>query len=654
MSSENEESSDRIRLINRVVGGRYEVLEAVGSGPLLTAFRARDRQQNRIIALKTLHTVLATRADFVARLRMGLAETLALNHPSIAHGFDIGEDGEHCGLFYAEEFVRGIDLKERIRRAAPFQLAVATDIAVAIAEGLEFAHGRGLTHGDLCPQNILVGPEGQVKITGFGVAGAGQLLLSEQPQLLNRMASYTAPDLGDISTASADLYSVAIILYEMLIGEPPFRGENPIQVALRHAQEPAPSPRLLNQAVPRALEGIVLKGLSKHPSERYPSASALLADLKTVRDALKFGKPLSWSPMDRDREPEASTVPSLQNTHSAPIVEPILAANIMPSPEEIQPARRSSQPVKTDSVKTDQTLTMPTKNSNHSEPSRRSGGGTGRIWLALNLFLALALIGACALVWTWIKPALTHTNVVTVPQLVGKTLDDAKKIAAEQRFRIKVVDKVFRESEPENQIFRMSEQVSSQVREDKEISVWVSKGPEMAIVPSVTETLLDKAVKDLERVGLRCGKVSYEYNNIEPKGVVMEQDPRADGMERRKKKEPVDLVVSKGPEPEPTPSPEPTPAPIPEPNANNTDTPPISSEENLKTFYFKVPYIIPDDGQMHHIRIEVEDEGGEKHNGHDKTYRAGEKITPEVSGRGTNKKSVKIVLYDNDKLAGEG
>ncbi|MES2460202.1 MAG: protein kinase, partial [Armatimonadota bacterium] len=257
-ASGNAPERSAAALINRVLSGRYEILEFIGEGPLLAAYRARDRAQNRVVALKIL---LPQRAiDHVTlseKLRSGLGEVLTFSHPSITRTFDVGSDEENgVGVYVTEEYIRGIDLKERIRRAAPFQLTAATDCAIALAEALEFAHARGIAHGDVRPQNVLIGPEGQVKLSGFGVAEAQNTILYQDPGLLSRVVAYIAPDAAASAhpTASADLYALGVVLFEMLTGDLPFKGDNALQVALKHAQEPVPSPRAINIGIPRALD----------------------------------------------------------------------------------------------------------------------------------------------------------------------------------------------------------------------------------------------------------------------------------------------------------------------------------------------------------------------------------------------------------------
>jgi serine/threonine-protein kinase len=209
-------------------------------------------------------------------------------------------------------------------------LTAATDCAVALAEALEYAHSRGIAHGDVRPQNVLIGPEGQVKLSGFGVAEAQNTVLYQDPGLLARVVSYVAPDAAASSrpTASADLYGLGVILFEMLTGDLPFKGDNPLQIALKHAQDPVPSPRSINLGIPRALDGVVQKALGKRPEDRYLNAVDMLTDLREVRDSLRYGKSLAWSPQDRAAVPvPAAARPEITVMPTAPVPVPSLCRN---------------------------------------------------------------------------------------------------------------------------------------------------------------------------------------------------------------------------------------------------------------------------------------------------------------------------------------
>ena len=193
----------------RLIAARYDVLEPLGEADrggapaeLIASFRARDRSMNRIVAVKTLQPPFGEREEIAERLRVGLGRVLSLAHPNIVRTYDVGRDesdGEK--LYLVEEFVRGIDLKERIRRAAPFQLAAATDVAMAIAEALAYAQTRGVSHGDVRPRNVLIGPDGLAKLTGFGVAEAQALARDEAPALLRQTVAYSAPESARDSAA---------------------------------------------------------------------------------------------------------------------------------------------------------------------------------------------------------------------------------------------------------------------------------------------------------------------------------------------------------------------------------------------------------------------------------------------------------------------
>lgn len=624
-------AAPRTSWINQVVAGRYEILEAVGEGPLLAAFRARDRQLNRIVAVKILRAALESRAEVVEPLRQGFSESLSLSHDAIARGYDVGQDPGRCRLYYVEEFVRGIDLKERIRRAAPFQINVAVDIAATLAEALEYAHGRGVPHGDLRPQNILVGPEGAVKLTGFGVVGAQAPVLTEDPGLLQRTVAYIAPDAATsaLPTASADLYALAVILFEMLTGEAPYRGDNPLQVALKHAQEPVPSPRVVNQAVPRALEGIVMKGLGKTPAERYASATEMLQDLRTVQEALRYGRPLSWSPLDSDLPTVAAVAAA-----PAPRVMPV------PSPETgalSAPSRRVATAVVPPPAARESAVSLADP---EEEMTRHRSRGIN--WLtALNLFLFIVLASVIGFgVWLsqgFIKPV----SEVVIPNLVGKTEAEAQGIASEQKFKLVVVDRQYRDKPEAGIIYQQRELVGSRLKEGKPISVWVSLGPEMVDIPDVTNTAQDKAQRLLEKSFLKLGEVSGEYDPLVPRGNVLRQSPQPG--EKRPRGTAIDLIVSKGEEPLPTPEPMATTAPSSGGGAEDGE---------LKSRTFNVPatpYKVPRDGAAHRIQIEVVDETG-THRAYEATHQPGDSVQREVTAVG---RRITIRLYDNDALRGD-
>ncbi|MBC8102644.1 MAG: PASTA domain-containing protein [Cytophagales bacterium] len=664
-------------LINRVLTGRYEILEFIGEGPLLAAYRARDRAQNRVVALKILLPQRAADyANIKEKLRTGLGEVLSLSHPSITRAFDVGADEENgAAVFVAEEYIRGIDLKERIRRAAPFQLTAATDCGIALAEALEFAHARGIAHGDVRPQNVLIGPEGQVKLSGFGIAEAQNLALYQDPGLLTRVVAYVASDAAASArpTASADLYALGVILFEMLTGDLPFKGDNPLQVAIKHAQEPVPSPRTINLGVPRALDGIVQKALGKRPEDRYLSAAEMLSDLREVRDSLRYGKSLAWSPQDRARIPAGAGAAILPSAAVSAIAPPDDEEADMGDATIVMPgairgggaleARRGgaavpprATPAEAQGISGDEDEAINDRRGNkrkNSSGGNGGNGGNGSRWLTfINLFLGLALIGGIGgLVWMTMN-FLQPTSEVVVPNLVGRSLTEAKTEGIDKKFSLAIVDQQYMDKVPSDQIYQQRPEPGRRIRQGKQVSLWVSRGPRMAEVPDVRDMSFDLARRLIEKNGLRVGNYTDEFDPLAPRGNVLRQSPESG--ENRPRGTKIDLVRSKGEEPPPTPEPLPSIDYVPD------DTPPddpltddagnaVPEEADNRTRTFTVPYKVPRDDQPHRIRIDVIDRDGPR-TIYDETLQAGEKVSADVQGIG---KRITIKVYDNDALKTE-
>jgi serine/threonine-protein kinase len=283
--------------IGEILNNCYEVMERLSDGACFQTFKARDHVQNRMVALKLLRNEFGAQKTMRDRVTAEGNAVKELIHPNIARVYE--SVSTETTAYVASEYVRGMNLKERLRRAASFPLAVAVDIAIVIAEALEFAHERGIAHGDLRAQNILISVEGQVKVTDFGL---GRVLTSSEgerfPSL--RRVPYMSPEVaeGKPPTPASDIYSLGVILYEMLTAILPFEGDTSISVALKLARDPAVSPSRINTGVPPALDGIVLKAMQKDPARRYRSIGAMLKDLRAAQEALRFGKSLNWTPKD--------------------------------------------------------------------------------------------------------------------------------------------------------------------------------------------------------------------------------------------------------------------------------------------------------------------------------------------------------------------
>lgn len=555
-------------MISRVLAGRYELLEKLGEGSLFAAYRARDHETNALVTVKLLQPAFADDTALVHALKQCFSVTSPLNHPRIARILQVCE---HEGqLVLVTEFVRGINLKERIRRVAPFTLSVAIDIALAVAEGLESAHRAGIAHGDLRPHNIIVSQEGLIKITDFGLLPALQASPLAQTAWLTRAAPYLPPEVSEgwQVTPSADVYALGVILFEMITGGVPFPADTPVAVALRHAKDPPPSPRAVNPGVPRAVEGIVLKAMQKLPEQRYPDMTTMLQDLRAVHDALRFGKPLSWSPLER--KPESPVLPATDH---------------------------GARPAETEDTEL-------------------------RIirYLARSLtVLAGLILIALVIVWFWITRPVKE---VPVPDLRGKPLTEARRLAQEAGLNLVIRQEEYNEQFPAGTVYLIQPEPGTSVKAGGAVQVWVSKGSRTVEVPNVQGLSEADARQRLVEAGLQVGKVE-EKVDVAPAGTVLSQSPAP--KQRVNRDAPVDLVISKGPA-----------------------LPPVPEEPRERGFELVIP-VKGAPEEVVQVRLEVQDALG-VYTVLDEPHSGGERLIVPVRARGRN---VIFRIYFNNQLVHE-
>lgn len=466
-------------IVGYVLGGRYEIIERIGEGAFFSAFKAIDTRTNKAVALKLLKKNAPQPNPEEWTKTIGA--TFVLSHPAIAKVYDAGvSDGTP---YFVAEYVRGISLKERIKRTAPLCLANAVDIAIAIAEALQYAHKNGFCHGDLRPHNVFTGPDEQVKVTDFAITKA---LSSQTKDTVLHAVHYAAPEVceGKDPTPASDIYSLGIILYEMLTGTVPFEAETPLAVAMRHAKDPPTPPSHVNVGIPKTVDGIVLKCLQKDPERRYRVASSLLSDLRKVQESLRFGRPLNWVPADVDVAPKDSQDTDERDRH------PFLTA----------------------------------------------------ISKAAMLVIGLALL---ALVITFWAVFYRAPKDVRVPSLAGVEAKQAEQKILKLGLTPHIVEQ-WDNDVPKGMVIKSYPPPGTEVKQGRDVTLWVSKGPEQVLVPDVTFRM-DEATarKVLQESGLVVGSVEEQYSDTVKRGYVISQEPQgntwvAPGTQ-------VALVVSKGP-----------------------------------------------------------------------------------------------------------
>ena len=515
-----------------VINPRYELLDdAVASDlPPYQYAKVRDRVESRVV---TLQIVPASALSGAARSAFGAAVQAAqtLDHPGILRVYDQGVTEDTGDLYVVREALRGITLQERIRRIAPFTLAVAADIAQSVAEALAAAHRAGVVHGDLRPGHVLLSPEGQIKTADFAYGAVVSAAVGDAGR-----AAFLAPELSPgTATEAGDIYALGALLYEMLTGVPPLAGTTRVT-----------APRDVNPGVPPALDGVVRKALAADPAARYRTADALVADLGTVRDCLRAGKPLDWLP-GADRPEKPGEKPAERRLPRPPVAAasvPLAAA----AGDEDLPGGVVPHGILTDAAQ-------------DLDDERHGGRGAGRNGeapmrvrepspvlgrLAAGLFV-LAILSVIGLVWYATK-FLEVPSDIQVPSLIGKTFDDAKRIAGQQHFTlVESPSSDYSDTMPENQVYQQSPLPGHTIKADKEVTVYRSLGPRLLTVPLLVGTTQDYAGNALQQANLPLGSVVQEYSETVPSGVVIRQSP--DKGSKVARNTAVNFVVSRGKQP---------------------------------------------------------------------------------------------------------
>ena len=511
---------------------RYEILENA-AGPETPPYqfaKARDREEGRVVVLQMVSApVFGTDARARQEFQAAVREAQTLDHPGILRVFGQGV-AEGGDLYVVREMLRGITLQERIRRIAPFTLAVAADIAEAVTEALVAAHRAGVAHGDLRPAHVLLSPEGQIKTADF-VYGAVVAARTDEPG----RTAYLAPELGPrASSFAGDIFALGALLYEMLTGVPPLAGTTRVS-----------SPRDVNPGVPPALDGLVRKALEADPNARYRSAGALLADLQAIRDALRTGKSLAWSPQaekagDRGGGAKAEKRPR-PSAAGAVVAAPagVISAAALDLEEERQ--QKETRHTETHQEDTQPEERQPMRERREREPS----SALGRLTAAMIVIAVLSMIGLSIY---FVRDFAAVPDDVQVPNLIGKTFDDAKRTAGQQHFTlIESEASDYSDTMPEKQIYRQDPPAGRTIKSGKEVTVYCSLGPRLLTVPPLVGTTQDYATRALQNASLPQGDIAQEYSERVAAGVVIRQSPDAGSKVARNTA--VNFTVSRGKQP---------------------------------------------------------------------------------------------------------
>ncbi|WGW13284.1 Stk1 family PASTA domain-containing Ser/Thr kinase [Saxibacter everestensis] len=502
-------------LIGKLIDQRYLVAEIIARGGMAMVYLAEDTRLDRSVALKVMHSHLSSDGEFVSRFRREAKHAAGLSHPHLITVYDQGQDGDI--VYLAMEYLPSITLRDRLRSGGALTPRDAITVLDGMLQGLAAAHNAYVIHRDVKPENVLLGHNGQVKLSDFGLARA--VSTSTTTNTLIGTVGYVSPELvtRGATDARSDIYAVGIMFYELLTGEQPYRDTMPIQVAYRHVHDDVPAPSKLVPGLARDLDELVLWATARDPENRPVDAEALLGELRQVRSTL--------SDAELDFDPTGSRSLELAPTQAVqrPARRERTASAAHPGPDDAR------------NIPLTATATIGT--------SKAAGRKSRKKIVALAALLVVLLLGGTT---GWYFMAGPGATVAVPANLISETADDAETTLSATGLEAQTRE-VYDDDIRKGIVVDTSPEEGSRVPKDGSVTLMVSKGPELFAMPDVTGKSLDDAKDDIAGANLAVGKTSETYSEKVEAGLVIKQSVKEGSEERRGTK--VDLEVSKGREP---------------------------------------------------------------------------------------------------------
>ena len=451
------------------IDGRYQIIRTIGEGGMANVYLAYDTILDRNVAVKVLRGDLSSDEKFVRRFQREAISASSLSHPNIVEMYDVGEDDGN--YFIVMEYIDGKTLKSLIKKRGSLTVCEVVDIMLQLTSAISCAHDSYIIHRDIKPQNVMILDDGRVKITDFGIAIASNASELTQTNSVMGSVHYLPPEQanGNGATAKSDIYSLGILMFELLTGKLPFKGDNAVEIALKQMKESIPSVCKINEEIPQSIENVILRACAKNPRNRYSNVKAMYNDIKTALDEDRMEEPVlkyKYSENDLDENKEAE--------------------------EPKKGGKKNSKP----------------KKENEEEPSDKKFNLI--IYILGGIVAFLTLIGILAFA---VVPALTAPKDVKIPDVSEMSVEkaEAKLIAAGLTVDLKVKEEASEEVE-EGKVIKTEPSKNRIVKEGQKITLIVSTGTAKIEIEDYTDKNASEVKGALELLGLN---VSIEKKKVE-------------------------------------------------------------------------------------------------------------------------------------------
>ena len=504
-------------LIGEIIDGRYQLTRVVGSGGMATIYAAIDLRLDRQVAVKVMHSHLAQDEQFVSRFIREAKAAASLSHPNIVAVLDQGwnQGGAPC-VFIVMELIEGATLRDYIIEQGALSTERALSIITPVASALAAAHKLGIVHRDIKPENILVSKEGRIKIADFGLArGAllGNTMTAESSVILGSV-SYLSPEQVQrgVADARSDIYSLGIVIFEILTGQKPYQGEDPVQVAIKHVNERVPAPSTLKPGLSVEIDQLVLSATDIDPDKRPRDAVVMLEKLRELSEKLdprkrQLSLELDLPPLAIKEVGKRDGAKHLRRDKDREVE--------IPKNQEVAVKKEKSSSIAKKAL---------------SKRVKRNRQIATLIAISLGIGIWYVIVGP--------------GSKVIVPSLAGLTVKEATSELADLGLDLKVEREEFSEDIPENRVINSSPAGGGRISPDGTVEVTISKGKERYIVPTLQGLKIEIAEGLISDNNLVVGEIIEEFSSEVPKGFIMRSSPAAG--ERIKRDSQVTLYLSKG------------------------------------------------------------------------------------------------------------